>query len=72
MALKGKPFWVYVNGAAKRNHEKENQAVADAKSRVKDNNEVVVMHITGFDAEKRLHVWINGVQTVKNGKVTGK
>lgn len=66
------PFWVYVNGAVAGNFLREPQAMALAKKRINKSNEVVVMHVKAFGHETRLHVWINGVQTVKNGKNTGK
>lgn len=66
------PFWVYVNGAAAGTYTHEPQALALAKQRIKSNNEVVIMQVGAFDHQKRLHVWVNGVQTVKNGKNTGR
>lgn len=66
------PYWVYVNGAAKRHFSRESQALAFAKSKVTAKNEVLLMQVGAFDYQKRLHVWVNGVQTVKNGKNTGK
>lgn len=66
------PYWVYVNGAAKGNFIRETQALAHAKNKITDKNEVVIIQIGAFNREKRLHVWVNGVQTVKNGKNTGK
>jgi hypothetical protein len=66
------PYWVYVNSSAKGNFIREAQALAYAKQKITNKNEVVVIQIGAFNREKRLHVWVNGVQTVKNGKNTGK
>ena len=65
------PFWVYVNGAVAGTYTREPQAMALAKKRINKSNEVVIMQVGAFDHQKRLHVWVNGVQTVKNGKNTG-
>jgi len=66
------PFWVYVNGAAKGTFGRETEALGHAKKKITSKNEVVVMQVGAFDHQRRLHVWVNGIQTVKNGKNTGK
>jgi DUF1009 family protein len=64
-------YWLYVDGAGKGDFRGERQAVVRAKGYIKDHYEVVIIELR-YKQDYRLHVWINGVQTVKNGKNTGK
>lgn len=61
-------YWVYVNNASKGNYRKETEAIRAAEKLVRPNNEVVIIELR-YKQDYRLHVWINGVQTVKSGKL---
>lgn len=65
-----KPFkyWVYVNGSAKKNVRTEAEAIRFAEKQVKNDNLVVVIE-QRFKQDVRMHVWENGIRTVRSGRV---